>query len=196
MKTLISAISALFLSVTAASAATINYDFLASGTNSSSVSYSEGGVDLTVTAALGNVAVTANGLGVTGNPEASRIGLGESLTFDFGSVLVDQITGLMFETQNQSEQFGIIINGAATLFTLPAAPGTSFVTLDFTSLIPTGGVSSFTIFGVQPNAAGNRGVKVGGITVNAINVPAIPLPASGLLLLTGFGAIALRRRTS
>ncbi|MEY1555824.1 hypothetical protein AB3Y40_09340 [Yoonia sp. R2331] len=194
MKRLISTLFALGLMATGASAATVNYNFQAGGPNGSSVSYTSGGVDLTVSSGGGNVAVTNNGLGVTGNPEGGRLGLGESLTFDFGGILVDQISGLVFEAGPQAEQFGVIINGVSTLFTVPAGLGNSFTTLNFSSLIPTGGVSSFTIFGVQPNAPGNRGVKVGGITVNAINIPPVPLPAGGALLLTGLGLLALRRR--
>ncbi len=192
MKFLTALIAAVVLSASAASAATVTYNFQASGTNGATINYSSGGVDMTVTGAVGNVAVTNNGLGVTGNPEGGRLGLGESLTFDFGTTLVDQISGLIFESGGQTEQFGITIGGVSTVFTLPAAAGSSFVNIDFTSLIPTGGVSSFTIFGLEPDAAGNRGVKVGEITVNALT--AIPLPAGGLLLLSGLGALTLRGR--
>lgn len=189
MRLLTSIATVLVLSASGASAATVSYNFQSGGPNGSSVSYSTGGIDLTVSGAGGNVAVTNNGLGVTGNPENGRLGLGETLTFDFGTVMVDQISGLIFEAGGQAEQFGITIGGISTVFTVPAAAGTSFVNFDFTSLIPTGGVSSFSIFGLQPNASGNRGVKVGEITVNTI-----PLPAGGLLLMSGLGALALRRR--
>ncbi len=194
MKKIVSALAALFLSASAAQAATVTYDFLGAATNVPTLTLNSGGVSLDITATGGNVARTANGIGVTGNPEGGRLGLGEFLTFDFGTTIVDQIEGLVFEAGGQAEQFGVIIDGTVTIFTLPAAGGNSTLAFDFNSLIPATGVSVFTIFGAQPDAAGNRGVKVTGLTVNAINLASVPLPAGSLLLLTGLGALALRRR--
>jgi hypothetical protein len=199
MKSILAAL-AIVCAASAAPAATISYDLTAGGSNnSSSLSFTNTGVTMGVTSTGGTINRNVNGFGVGGTVNAGRLGLGEALTFSF-SEAISSFTAAIFETGREAERFGVRINGLPTLFTIAASSnGTSFTTFNFASLFTTP-ITSFSIFGVEPNAGGNRGVRVSNVTVTTpppIVISPVPLPAGLILLLTALGAITvIRRRTA
>ena len=84
MKTVFAALAALTLSAESAAAAVVNFDLTGNNPNGPTFTLTEGSTSMVVTSTGGNIARTNNGFGVTGAPEGGRLGLGESLTFDFG----------------------------------------------------------------------------------------------------------------
>lgn len=192
--------SALALAVATAAFASnawaVSFNFQASETNVASASYSQGGIDLTVTAfknfgTTNDAAVISRaqgGLGVVGNPTGATLGANEALTFSF-SPSVSLLSAVMFERGTEDESFRLFDANdvAVTDFTILAGATTQI--FDFTSFNVVG--NSFTIMGLETGNS-DRGGRVA-----QIDVSAIPLPASLLLLLGGMGALAMvsmRRR--
>jgi hypothetical protein len=184
----------------AAPAATISYDLTTGGpNNNTTLSLTNAGVTMGVASTGGNINRSSSGFGINGSPNAARIGLGEILTFTFSDA-ISAFSASIFETGAEAERFGITINGLSTIFTIAAsAPGSSVTTFDFASLFTTP-ITSFSLFGVEPNLPGNRGILVSGITVTTpppVVVSPVPLPAGLILLLTALGAVTIAgRRTA
>lgn len=189
MKTaILAAIFGLFAS--SASAALINFDFTDSTNTVPTYSATAGGFAVTATPTTDALRINSSGIGVTTNPEGGRLGAGETIVFT--APLFDALTIAIWETGNQDEDFRVTINGTSYDFTIAGGGrGASTVTFDLTSLLPSGGTSIFSVTGLEPNASGNRGVRVASVSINVV-----PLPAGAALLLTallGFGAIRRRR---
>lgn len=188
-KSLLAAFFAVF-AASASHAATILYDFEENlGNNSTSLSYSESGLGLTVTAAGDRINRGNSGLGVRGNPEGGRLGLGESLTFTFAQG-VYSFSARIFESGAEDELFRFAGFGQ-TLDLTAEGGGSAFTTVTFISDTP---MTTFTISGLEPNASGNRGVRVGSVEVSTTPVP---LPAAGglmLLAIAGLGLHAQRKK--
>lgn len=199
LKSIFTAIAVTCCTATAASATTILYDFTDNlSDNSSSLTYTESGEDLTIKASrrdnpglVRNINRGGGGLGVSPGREGGRLGTDEVLTFTIDSGR--EISGLIatiWETGNQTEEFSVIVNGVTTTFSVPGGDGGASVqTFDLTSLFATG-TNVFSIVG-ESNGSGNRGVRVGSVEVT---LTAVPVPAGGLLLFSGIGLLLLRRR--
>lgn len=177
------------LFATSASAVTVLFDFEQNlSDNQTSVDYVKNGVTLTISSTGGQVHRAGNGIGVRGNPEGARIGLGEQLTFSFAGYRIDSFMATVWERGSEDERFIFGPDGQQII--LGGTNGTTLQT--FTSNLA-GGASSFTIQGVEPNGPGNRGIKIANIQVGLSQVP---LPASGFLLLIsllGLGVYKKRR---
>lgn len=187
-------IAAFIMASSAAQAAVVSFDFNGPAQSVSSLSQVVDGVTVTVTPNSNQIRQNGAGLGVTTNPEGGRLGLNESLTFTF-STAITSLSALIWETGNQDEAFGISINGSSQNFIISGGGnGASFASFDASGLIPVGGITSVTIFGSEPNAAGNRGVRVSGLTVEVPTLPQVPLPAGGALLASALGLAVLRKR--
>lgn len=180
----------------ASNAWAVSFNFQSAETNVASAFYSEGGIDLTVTAVknfgtTNDSAVVSRargGLGVVGNPTAATLGWNEALTFTF-SPAVSLLSAVMFERGSEDESFRLFDSNkvAVTDFTILAGSTTQL--FDFTSFNVVG--TSFTIMGLE------AGDWTRGGRVAQIDVSAVPLPASFLLLLGGMGAlvtVSMRRR--
>ncbi|SHG64286.1 VPLPA-CTERM protein sorting domain-containing protein [Cognatiyoonia sediminum] len=181
-------LTAFFLSfATSASAITVLYDFEQNlSDNQTSVDYIENGVTLTVSSTGGQVHRAGNGIGVRGNPEGARIGLGEQLTFTFDGYRIDSFTATIWERGSEDEQFIFGSDGLLTAF-----GGTNGVSLQTFTASLLNGASSFTIQGVVPNGPGNRGIKISNIQVE---LSEIPLPASSGLLLAAIMGLGFYKR--
>ena len=191
MKLLLLAVAFAMIS-TASSAATVFYSFMGlTGGDQSSIVQTVDGVTVTITASGGDITQNTGGLGVAGNPNKDSTGLGESLTFDFGSTLLNSISGFVFEESNKAQQVSISVAGVTQNYTVPAAKGPSFTGFDVSALITAPGATSFTITGLSVANGKKNGFQVGGIVVSTV-----PVPASGVLLFSALGLIYLRRRTT
>lgn len=180
---------ALTLFATTASAVTVLFNFEQNlSDNQTTVSYLESGVTLTVISDGGNVHRAGNGMGVSGNPEGARIGLGEELSFSFAGYRIDSFTATIWERGTENERF--IFGSEGEQIAIGGANGVSLQT--FTAVLA-GGASSFTIQGVEPNAGGNRGIKV---TEILVELTAVPLPASSWMLLASLLGLGVYKRRS
>lgn len=189
MKVLLLAI-AFGLFSTAATAATVFYDFSTlSGPNQTSYTQTTGGVGVTVTATGGDVTFGANGLGVSGKPNKTSLGIGESLTFDFGTVAFTNLSGLVVEQHKKEQQFMLTIDGASQTYTIPAGNGSSTMTFDPSTLIALEGATKFTLSGLTDTKGKKGGLQLGGFTITTV-----PIPTSGAMLASALGFVYLRRR--
>lgn len=182
---------ALTLAASTADAAVVSFDFTAPRATVADVTRTVNGVTAVATPASNNIRINSAGIGVTTNPEGGRLGAGETILFTT-SHRFDALSVDIWETGNQDEDFRVTVNGVSVDYTIAGGTGgRSTVTFDLSALVPAGGLNAFSITGLEPNAAGNRGVRVAGVTINAI-----PVPATGALMLAGLlGFGALRHRT-
>ena len=178
------------VTASASSAATIMYDFKQNlSDTSATASYTVDGVTLTVDSFGGNLNRGRWGLGVQGNPEGGRLGSGELLAFSFDRDIVS-ITTTVFETGNEDEDFRFFgIGNGNTVTVAGGGNGRSFTS--YTENLASA-VTSFGVIGLEPNAAGNRGIRIASIE---IELAPIPLPASGALLGAALLGLGLRRRS-
>ncbi|MEM9899035.1 MAG: hypothetical protein AAF742_06610 [Pseudomonadota bacterium] len=171
-----------FGTATYSSAATILFDFEENlSDNSTTQSYSVAGLNLTVGSVGGNINRGGRGLGVSGTPEGGRLGDGETLTFSFDQPIFS-VTARIFESGPEDEDFRFSGFGSTTDY-IAEGGGPAYTTITINSGT---GVNSILFQGLEPNAGGNRGVRIGSLEVR---LTPIPLPASGVLL--GIAALGL-----
>ncbi|MEM7058958.1 MAG: VPLPA-CTERM sorting domain-containing protein [Pseudomonadota bacterium] len=177
----------------------VTFNFQSDEANVSEAFYTNGSIDLTVTAVknfgtsndAGTISRAMGGLGVVGAPTAANLGLNEALVFSFNPA-VSLLNAIIFERGDEAEKFRIYDsnNVAITDFTVAAARGMSTQLFDLTGFNIVG--SSFSIVGLELGN-GTRGGRIA-----QIDVAAIPLPASFLLLFGGLATLGtvsvLRRR--
>ena len=172
---------------TAVSASTVTFDFSGSGgnTGSTTANYMQGGINLDVVSTGGNITIGGNGLGVSGTPNRGRLGVGELLSFTF-SPAVKLLTSIVFEAGNGTDTVRIRDGSGTVLtsFVVNNAPG--LFTQDLSALNLT---ASTYLFDVTSSSGSRQGVRIAGL-----EVAAVPLPASGLLLIAGLGGLAAMRR--
>ena len=105
------AVAAVAISATAASGATILYDFDEDlGDAAGVVTYTVDGVELTVSAGPGGVNRSTDGLGVTGGAGGDSLGSGESLSFAFDAV-IKRVKATYYEADGQAHSFLMFGNG-------------------------------------------------------------------------------------
>ncbi len=128
------------------------------------------------------------GWGVRGRPEGGRIAAGEALVFDFDGVRQSLGGVMIFEAGDEVETFDIYADYELVgSFTIPAGPNRGISEFDLEAFEAVGSVFAFV--GTSPSGAGNRGIRLSELTVTAV-----PIPAGGLLLLSGLGIMTLRKR--
>jgi len=190
---------AIAITAFASNADAVTFDFQSSGTNVTEATYSQGGIDLSVTAIknfgttndAGLVTRANGGLGVAGQPTAANLGLNEALRFTF-SPAVSLLNAIVFERGEQAESFRLFDANdvAVTTFTVAAGGGWSTISFDLSSFNIIG--NSFSIVGLEDGNS-TRGGRIAQIDVAAVPLPApILLLGGGLLILGGVGC--MRRR--
>ncbi len=213
VKTLLSATCLNILTLGAAHAATVTFDFTGEAPTGASEIYTSGGVDVRVTASsIGREATLARfpndaigvGTDLTADTidDSALIAAGESIQFDFDTAVTLERT-LIFESGTGFDAVEILnlSTGISTIFTVfddesdLGADGISTVVID---LIPGFGtafdpVGSSFLFTTVFSVGTGPGVAIKNITVSGVIAP-VPLPASFTLLATLIGAGALRRR--
>lgn len=190
IRTILASAVMLATAATGASAASVYYDFKVNAPNLQTVTYGTRGTALTVSSNINRISRHANGLGVTQGAEEGRLGLGEELAFAVKAGKIRALTMTFFEAGAEDETFAVVIDGVQTDLLIPGGTrGASYQSIDLTSLLPGGEVTTFTVVGLEPDAAGNRGIRLADVALTTI-----PLPAGGALLLTGLlGLVGLRR---
>lgn len=143
---------------------------------------------------------TADNRNVIGNALGStmgdffELGLGAIVDFTFGQNFTGpgNVVEVTFNTvSNHPESADIFLGSGGTFTKLTSisnvqAQGPSGASFDFAGVFDTLRLVDTTA---------RRGQSTGGFDVDVISVAAVPLPASGLLLLAGMGGLgALRRR--
>jgi len=149
------------------------------------------GVTLTVGATGGAVVSRNNGLGVSGRPEGRRLGLGETLSFNFSEDVLS-VTASIFENGSEDEDFAFTsLDGTVNSVILG---GTNGVSLTNFSQVFSAATNTFSFSGLEANAPGNRGIKIRSITVETSEPANVPLPAGGLMLGTGLLGLGIARK--
>lgn len=183
---------------TTSNAATVEFDLtdpigVTTPGNFEQLSYEVDGVGLKVTAPDDTVHVNGNGVGVTGSPEGGELALDEELFFEFDPEVV-LLSALVIEVGKEHERFDISFNGSDIVHTIrlvgeKQSEERQLHTIDL-SAYQDGLTSSFTLFGYgKEDADDSRGIRVAGLTVSTV-----PLPAAGLLLISALGGMAYMGR--
>lgn len=172
-----------------ASALDVTFDFTGNGGGlGPDETFSQLGFDVAVESTGGNIHQNINGLGVSGGPDSNRLGsnasTSETLSFQF-TPRATLLSGIFLEHQGGSESFDLLNESGSILqsFTINGAgSSSSFVTLANLNFL----ADSFTF----------RHTSGSGIRISALTVAAVPIPATGVLLLTALASagFAVRRR--
>ena len=174
----------------AASAATVEFDFreIVDEPNAATVVMERRGVTATITSTGGSVTTGTEGLGVSGNPNGGRWGVGETLTITFSkNAILDMAT--VFELGGGSNDVEVEDGSGNLLLSFDATDGAN--TDSFFQATP-GGLIEGTVFVFSlTNSDGSASQR--GIRLTELDVSIIPLPAGGLLLLAGLGGLAIVR---
>jgi hypothetical protein len=191
------AAAALCLFQGTAGATVLDFDFRGAGTGSAgpSLTFTQGGVTLEVTASDTSGAVRdlwrfdQAGLGVTEGTGANTAGTGESLTFDLSPLEVSLGIALVLDVTSGTQTFDLLVDGVfQSTFSLTGGPGgTNPPDINAVDLSPfaVGGSSFQIVAGEGP-----------GLTVAALEVLThqVPAPAPLLLVCTGVAAFGVSRR--
>ncbi|MEM6400110.1 MAG: PEP-CTERM sorting domain-containing protein [Cyanobacteria bacterium P01_D01_bin.116] len=192
LKTLYIATAIALTTASAASAASINFDFSGNGGQQSSFSQTEDGLGVTATGQTldGNsrdVFQDADGFGVfrggTENTQIDGVGVDkrETLNLSFDNVVT--LLSATFTKVDSGDEFKLFVDGTQLVSdtVIPSNP-TSF---DFTSLNATGTVLGFTV-----------GDSDDDYFLKSVEVKEVPEPTTilGSLLVTGFGAMFYKKR--
>lgn len=176
----------------ASTAATVGFDFSGSGGNTGSNTsvFTESGVSVSVVSTGGNINIGSKGLGVQGNPDSGRMGVGESLTFSF-SPMVSLLSAVAFERGNGSDTVAISDASGTVLntFIVSSVPGSLF-TQDLSGFNLTGDTFTFSVIAASGSLPG---LRIRSLEVDPELTP-VPLPATSLLLFAGIGGLAMFRR--
>lgn len=130
-------LSFVMLGAGSASAAMITFNFGGSGGNlGPNETFTKNGLSVVVTSTGGNVHQDGNGLGVTGNPAGSRVGVGEELEFNFSPTAVSLLSSAVFERGNGAGRFDVYVDGVfGEMVTWGAGGGDSTFTHTFASVL-------------------------------------------------------------
>jgi len=215
---LLAAAAAFALAGTAASAATTTTFNFATGNGTydaaaKAFTFSSGGLTLVTTGhllnsdgtigQLENIGQYSNGLGVTNYKDKScflwctytdehyvdSTGSDEVIKFSFSEKV--SLTQITFKYVDSSDDFSFSLYDGATLASYDSTidiSGHGYGWYNFGT--PT---MASTMFGIGAAGSGDE-FKVKSITVKWNDVPAIPLPASGLLLIGALGGLGLARK--
>lgn len=193
---ILSTTALLTIAATAGHAATISFDLTGGSGSTTKASFTVDGVTMVVDAANpdgsnGKVALRDQGIGVTTAPEGPRVAADESLFFDFSTAIFG--ISVTYDITGGTDEFAEVENGFGFANTLIPGDG-STLTFDYTSILEgIGDESFFRVFGKSSDGPGSLGFLISNVTIETAP-PVVPLPAGAALLLSGLGALALRRR--
>lgn len=185
----------------ASDAQAATFDLRPGSDEETSFALTDGGASVTVSAfdATGGVATidrNGYGWGAGSRPEGGRTSNGESIVFDFTGSALQSLTSISLRGFDRDETFNILVDGIVG-YSGAYVGGKIVNVIDLTSTSLVGTV--FSIVSTSVNGGGIEGFRISALGTTSVaartpQIAAVPLPAGGVLLLSGLAALGLRRR--